>query len=68
MEILIRCLREAEAAEYLQVSKSYLRQARSTRANHGPPYVKLNRAVRCLIDDLDKWLDQNRRGVNHAGE
>ena len=51
-------LTEAEAAEYLRVSRSYLRKARCYGG--GPRYVRIGkRAIRYRIEDLDAWIDQN---------
>lgn len=59
-----RSLTEAEAAEYIAMSRSFLRQDRINghRKNRtpGPPYVKIGRSVRYLKEDLDKWLDTYR--------
>ena len=54
-------LTEAEAAAYLRVSRSFLRQGRMNgrRAGHAPPppYVKAGRMVRYRVSDLDFWLE-----------
>ncbi len=59
-----RSLTEIEAATYIGMSTSFLRQSRCNgdRQNHtpGPLYVKLGRAIRYLREDLDIWLDQHR--------
>lgn len=59
-----KTLTEVEAAQYLSVSRSSLRQARinGRRRNRmpPPPYVRLGRAIRYLVDDLDTWLARNR--------
>ena len=51
-------LRDPEAAEYIGMSESFLRQSRlgGIRENRtpGPPFVKIGRAVRYLREDLDK--------------
>ena len=47
-----RFLTEAEAAEYLRLSRSYLRKARGK--GEGPPYRKLGgRVIRYRREDLD---------------
>ncbi len=55
-----KCFSEKEAAEYICMSRSYLRQDRMNgiRQNRtpGPPFVKINRTVRYLKEDLDAWL------------
>lgn len=57
-----KVLREAEAAQYLAVSLSFLRQARSKSrpTSVGPKFVKIGRAVRYLRSDLDEFLASNR--------
>lgn len=55
---------EAEAAHYIGMSRSFLRQARmdGRRLNRtpGPPFSKIGRKVLYLKDDLDRWLEQHR--------
>ena len=59
-----RGLREAEAANYIGMSQSFLRQARmdGKRLNRtpGPPFTKIGRKVLYLKDDLDAWLEAHR--------
>ncbi len=57
-------LREKEAAAYIGMSRSYLRQSRMngdrlTRAP-APPWIQVGRAVRYLRSDLDDWLKSQR--------
>ncbi|RDH84506.1 MAG: DNA-binding protein [endosymbiont of Galathealinum brachiosum] len=57
-----RALTESQAAEYLSVSRSLLRQSRMNgeRENRlsGPAWIKLgSRSIRYLIEDLDTWLE-----------
>jgi hypothetical protein len=57
-------LTEAEAAEYARVSVSFLRASRLTPPRtDGPPYVRLGRAVRYLVSDLDAFIDAHRQMV-----
>ena len=62
---LRRALIEADAADYVGMSVSFLRQSRmdGIRENRtpGPPFVKIGRAVRYLKEDLDAWLEQYRQ-------
>ncbi len=55
---------EAEAADYIGMSRSFLRQARmdGKRLNRtpGPPFTKIGRKVLYLKDDLDAWLEAHR--------
>jgi len=55
---------EREAAAYVGVSTSFLRQSRS-RGNRpntidGPPWLKYGRAVRYDLDDLNAWKLMHR--------
>ncbi len=57
-------LTEKEAAEYICMSRSFLRKDRmdGIRASRtpGPQFVKLGRSIRYLKEDLDAWLSKNR--------
>ena len=59
-------LTEQQAASYLSMSRSFLRQGRMNgdRENRTPtpPYYKIGRSVRYKISDLDTWLEQFRQG------
>ncbi len=59
-----RLLTDPEAAAYLGMSISFLRQGRmeGRRANRspGPPFIKLGKAIRYDLQDLDAWLAANR--------
>jgi predicted DNA-binding transcriptional regulator AlpA len=56
-----RAFGEEEAAHYLAVSRSFLRQSRMDGVREtrtpGPRYVKIGRMVRYLKEDLDAWLE-----------
>ncbi len=53
-------LKDPEAARYIGMSESWLRQSRM-RGNPGaPPYIKIGKSVRYLKTDLDDWLDRLR--------
>lgn len=56
-----KVLSEIETAEYIGMSRSFLRQSRmeGNRDNRtpAPPFIKIGRAVRYLKDDLDSWLN-----------
>ncbi len=65
VKMIRKCLTESEAAEYIGMSKSYLRQDRTYGKYYegrtaGPEYIKIGRSVRYMIDDLDQWLKRNR--------
>jgi len=56
-----RAISEAQAACYIGMSRSFLRQDRMNgiRENRtpGPRYVRIGKRIRYLIDDLDAWLE-----------
>ncbi len=56
-----RALSEIETAEYIGMSRSFLRQSRMegnrTNRTPAPPFIKIGRTVRYLKDDLDNWLN-----------
>jgi predicted DNA-binding transcriptional regulator AlpA len=67
-EVLKRLLTEQETAEYISLSRSFLRQGRiyGHRDGHIPPprHIQLGRAVRYDIQDLDKWIEQFRSALD----
>jgi hypothetical protein len=60
----MQAINEKEAAEYLGVSVSFLRQTRSARKRssmiEGPPWIQYGRAIRYDLDDLSRWRDSHR--------
>lgn len=52
-------LRTAEAAEYCGSSASTFEKLRLTGG--GPVYSKIGRRVVYRVEDLDAWLDANKR-------
>jgi predicted DNA-binding transcriptional regulator AlpA len=60
-EIKKHAFSETEASEYIGMSRSYLRQARSNGDRPGrtpaPPYVRIGRTIRYRQVDLDTWLE-----------
>jgi predicted DNA-binding transcriptional regulator AlpA len=66
-----RALSEIETAEYIGMSRSFLRQSRmeGNRENRtpAPPFIKIGRAVRYIKDDLDNWLNSFNR-MQHLGQ
>lgn len=56
-----RSLNEKEAAVYIGMSCSFLRQDRMNgiRENRtpGPRYIRIGRSVRYLREELDTWLE-----------
>jgi len=66
-QVLYRALTERDAADYIGMSRSFLRQGRMNGDREGrtptPPYLKIgSRSVRYLKEDLDTWLEQFRQG------
>jgi predicted DNA-binding transcriptional regulator AlpA len=57
MEVMQR-LTEAETSHYIAMSRPWLRLRRMR--GEGPPYIKIGRAVRYDIRDLDDWLNKHR--------
>ena len=60
-------LTELQAAHYIGMSRSFLRQSRMNGNREGrtpaPPWLKIGkRAIRYRINDLDSWLEQFRQG------
>lgn len=58
-----RSYQEDEAAYYIGMSRSFLRQSRMTGQLDGhipaPKFIRIGkRAIRYLKEDLDQWLDQ----------
>ncbi|MGZ3697298.1 MAG: DNA-binding protein [Bdellovibrionota bacterium] len=57
-------LRESEAAIYIGMSRSFLRQSRMNgpreKRTPAPPFIKVGRAIRYLRADLDAWLQAYR--------
>lgn len=66
-----RVLTEIETSAYIGMSRSFLRQSRmdGNRENRtpGPPFIKIGRSVRYLIEELDAWLDQFHK-LEHLGQ
>ena len=60
-----RVLNEYQAAAYIGMSRSFLAQSRmdGRRDNRtcAPPFIKIGRSVRYLMEDLNDWLDQFRK-------
>ncbi len=60
--LLKRALSELEAAAYIGMSRSFLAQSRmdGDRENRtpAPPFIKIGRSVRYLLEDINDWLNQ----------
>lgn len=57
-----RVLTEKQAAPYVGLSESTLRQSRCKSGGEidAPPWVKFGKAVRYVVDDLDAWIERHR--------
>ena len=55
-------LRSAEAARYIDMSDSWLRQTRMMGRTDGPPFLRQGRAIRYRRCDLDHWLERRLCG------
>jgi len=56
-------MRSAEAARYIDMSDSWLRQSRMDNRTDGPPFVRQgSRAIRYRRCDLDRWLERRLCG------
>ncbi len=57
-----RALNEKEASAYIGMSESWLRHGRVegnlSNCIPKPPFIKIGRSVRYLIEDLDGWLEK----------
>ncbi len=66
-----RALTEIQAASYIGMSRSFLAQSRMDghRENRtpAPPFIKIGRSVRYLLDDLNDWLDQFQK-LSHLSQ
>lgn len=63
-----KVLNEIEASRYIGMSLSFLRQDRCYGAirehTPGPVFLKIGKAVRYHINDLDNWLQRHRKSRN----
>jgi hypothetical protein len=60
-------LTEAEAAKYIGMSTSWLRQSRMRGSNKvGPDYMKAGKSVRYPIAWLDEWREERRQSPDRA--
>jgi predicted DNA-binding transcriptional regulator AlpA len=57
-EIRRERLTEPETAHYIGMSRPWLRLQRMRGT--GPPYIRIGRAIRYDIRDLDAWLAKHR--------
>ncbi|WP_109442309.1 helix-turn-helix transcriptional regulator [Devosia elaeis] len=51
-----------EAARRLSVSRSFLEKKRFFGDADGPPYIKIGRAIRYRLVDLEAWAAAHRTG------
>ncbi len=59
-----RSFTEQEAAQYIAMSRAFLRQDRMNGFRQGrtpgPHFIKIDRTIRYLKEDLDEWLEKYR--------
>ena len=56
-----RLVKEREAAEFLGLSCGFLRASRLRNPRGaGPPYIRVGRAVRYDLRDLEDWVRERR--------
>ena len=59
-----RLITDKQAARYLSMSESWLRQVRMEGNRKGrmpgPPYIRIGRAIRYRLEELNRWLDEHR--------
>ena len=64
LDVKSRTLNEKQAAKYIGMSRSFLAQNRMEgdleNRTPGPPYLKIGKTIRYLIEDLDAWLLKHR--------
>ena len=60
----IEVISERDAAQYIGMSQSFLRQDRMNgfrkKRTKGPVFIRIGRNIRYHISDLDAWLDDNK--------
>jgi predicted DNA-binding transcriptional regulator AlpA len=56
LEVYQVLLRENEAAKYLGMSISWMQRSRWDGS--GPPFIKINHAVRYRQSDLEDWVEK----------
>ena len=54
----MQILNEADTAQYIGMSRAWLRLARTRRI--GPPYIRIASSIRYAVPDLDKFLETHR--------
>jgi predicted DNA-binding transcriptional regulator AlpA len=62
-------LRDPDAARYVGMSESWLRQTRMLGRTDGPPFIRIGtRAVRYRRRDLDRWLERRLCAVTSEAQ
>ncbi len=66
-----RALTDSEASAYIGMSASWLRHGRVEGCRFDriprPPFIKIGRSVRYLIEDLDIWLERFQK-LDHLAQ
>ena len=60
-----KALKAVAAAEYISMSRSFLRRARMEgqvgNRTPGPNFIRRGRSILYLVSDLDAWLEEGRQ-------
>ena len=59
-------IRERDASRYISMSVAWLRQGRAR--GRGPSFLRINRAIRYRLQDLDEWLLSQRVESRETGK
>jgi predicted DNA-binding transcriptional regulator AlpA len=51
-------INEADTARYIGMSRVWLRQSRMRKT--GPEYIRIGRAIRYVVPELDRFLEAHR--------
>ena len=65
-QILKRIFRTPEAAEYVGLAPATLEKLRVLKS--GPRFIRIGRAVRYELNDLNSWLDGQKRETTFAAK
>jgi len=63
-----KILKDPDAARYVGMSESWLRQTRMLGRTDGPPFIRIGtRTIRYRRCDLDRWLERRLCAVTGEG-
>lgn len=61
-----KLLTEQETARYLNISRSWLRAARCYNWPNAPRFIRLGRAIRYPVDELDVFIKERNEGRSNV--